>query len=314
MKRLNIAVIGAGMAGLTAATDLKASGHGVTVYDKARGPGGRMSTRRQATPAGEVAFDHGAPAFTALDADFRAQIETWSLSGVVGPWQAAGEGVYVGVPGMNAPLKAMAAGLDCRWSVTISELVAGDAGWRLAGAEGDGPFDAIILAIPAEQAAVLLADLDAGLAARARASVSTPCWSLMLAFDGPVATASAVVEGQGGAAWAGRQTSKPGRSGPESWVVQASPDWSAVHLELTPDAAAGLMLEQFQAAVGSALPGLVSAVAHRWRYARAGSTEGPAAVWVPGLALGVCGDWLGGSSVEGAWRSGRAVSRLLTTA
>ncbi|PTS89268.1 FAD-dependent oxidoreductase, partial [Caulobacter sp. HMWF009] len=36
MKTLNIAVIGAGMAGLTAAMALKEAGHGVTVFDKAR--------------------------------------------------------------------------------------------------------------------------------------------------------------------------------------------------------------------------------------------------------------------------------------
>jgi len=311
MKTLNIAVIGAGMAGLTAATALKAAGYGVTVFDKARGPGGRMSTRRQATATGEISFDHGAPAFTAEDADFQAQVESWILAGLVQPWRAGGEGLYVGVPGMNAPLKAMAAELDCRWSVTVSGLTAGANGWRLAGAEEGGPFDAVILAIPAEQACGLLDGLDRGLADRARASVSTPCWSLMLAFDGPVETAGAVVAGQGGAAWAGRQTSKPGRSGPEAWVVQASPDWSSVHLELTPDEAAALMLDQFQAAVGAPLPGVDSSVAHRWRYARAGTLEGPAAAWLPDLSLGVCGDWLGGASVEGAWRSGVAVTRLL---
>jgi len=53
------AVIGAGMAGLTCATALRAAGHGVLVLDKSRGPGGRMSTRRlglgQALGEGEAA-------------------------------------------------------------------------------------------------------------------------------------------------------------------------------------------------------------------------------------------------------------------
>jgi len=312
MKTQNIAVIGAGMAGLTAATALKAAGHDVTVFDKARGPGGRMSTRRHETSAGPLAFDHGAPAFTALGADFLAQVEAWILAGLVEPWRAGGEGLYVGVPGMNAPLKVMAAELVTRWSVTVTGLTPVGSGWRLAGAEGAGPFDAIILAIPAEQASGLLDAVDADLAARARACVSTPCWSLMLAFDGPVESAGAVVLGEGGAAWAGRQNSKPGRPGPEAWVIQASPAWSSAHLERAADQVAGLMLDQFQTAVGAPLPGVVSSVAHRWRYARAGASEGAPAVWVPELGLGLCGDWLGGSSVEGAWRSGRAVSELLT--
>ena len=44
--RRHIAVIGAGMAGLSCARHLQEAGCRVTVFDKARGPGGRMSTRR----------------------------------------------------------------------------------------------------------------------------------------------------------------------------------------------------------------------------------------------------------------------------
>lgn len=33
--------------------------------------------------------------------------------------------------------------------------------------------------------------------------------------------------------------------------------------------------------------------------------------WDSGLRLGVCGDHLGGTGVEGAWRSGQALARQL---
>jgi photolyase PhrII len=49
-------VIGAGLSGLTAARTLREQGVDVTVLEKARGAGGRMSTRRD----GEHRFDHGA--------------------------------------------------------------------------------------------------------------------------------------------------------------------------------------------------------------------------------------------------------------
>ena len=62
-----VLIIGAGMAGLSCAAALGSVGHAVTLIDKARGPGGRMSTRRVDTPLGQAAFDHGAQYFTARD-------------------------------------------------------------------------------------------------------------------------------------------------------------------------------------------------------------------------------------------------------
>ena len=41
-----VAVVGAGIAGLAAARRLAAAGVEVTVFDKARRPGGRLATRR----------------------------------------------------------------------------------------------------------------------------------------------------------------------------------------------------------------------------------------------------------------------------
>lgn len=69
---MKIVIVGAGMA---CASALVASGHAVTLFDKGRAPGGRMSSRRAATPAGEAAFDHGAQYFTVRDPGFAACVE-----------------------------------------------------------------------------------------------------------------------------------------------------------------------------------------------------------------------------------------------
>ena len=50
-----VAIIGAGMAGLAAARLLREAGAGCMIFDKSRGLGGRMATRR----AGDFSFDHG---------------------------------------------------------------------------------------------------------------------------------------------------------------------------------------------------------------------------------------------------------------
>lgn len=70
-----VAVVGAGIAGLTASRALRDHGLSVTVFEKSRGPSGRMSTRR--VDGGRVQFDHGAQYFTARDPAFRRQVEGW---------------------------------------------------------------------------------------------------------------------------------------------------------------------------------------------------------------------------------------------
>ena len=62
----NTAVIGAGMAGITAARTLLKAGHRVTIFEKSHGAGGRMASRN--TPYGS--FDHGTQYFTVRNPDF----------------------------------------------------------------------------------------------------------------------------------------------------------------------------------------------------------------------------------------------------
>ena len=84
MSKKSIAVVGAGIAGLTAARACAAKGHVVTVFDKGRHPGGRVSTRR--VPDAALEFDHGAPFFEARSEVFQRQVHDWQGEGVVAEW------------------------------------------------------------------------------------------------------------------------------------------------------------------------------------------------------------------------------------
>ncbi|QHL89624.1 NAD(P)-binding protein [Sphingomonas changnyeongensis] len=318
---MQIVIVGAGLAGLAAADALMAAGHRVRLIDKARGPGGRMSTRRAETPLGAVQFDHGAQYFTARTPDFVAQVDAWAAAGIVAPWPAAGPDAFVGVPGMNAPVRALAAGHDVMWSTRAEALVRAGAGWRVTGDAGgaalDIAADAVLVAVPAEQQAALLAPHDPAFAARAQASRSAPCWTVMAAFAEPVAAPDSWrggTDGDGGViGWAARNSAKPGRAGPEAFVIQASPDWSRAHLEDDADTVAAALLAVFGAVIGTALPVPAYVTAHRWRYAMAArlAEPGPPALWNPALRLGACGDWLVGPRVESGFVSGRALAALI---
>jgi hypothetical protein len=299
---MRVGIVGAGMAGLACAEGLAGLGCEVALIDKGRGPGGRMSTRKLATPEGEAAFDHGAQYFTVRDAAFRRRVEAWLTASVVARWPAAGDDAFVGTPGMNAPVREMAARQRVVWSTRVAKLEPKPGGWRLAAQTGEPiDVDAVVIATPAEQAAELLAGVAPDLAARARSAPSQPCWTLMLAFAGRV-EGEDCGRGDGVIGWAARNNSKPGRAGPESWVVQAGPDWSRTHMEDDP-ATVSLALKQAFAEGRAPLPPILAEDVHRWRFARSGA-EGSGAIWDAERRLGICGDWLIGPRVEAAWLSG----------
>ncbi|MEO1045937.1 MAG: FAD-dependent oxidoreductase [Pseudomonadota bacterium] len=310
-----VAIIGAGMAGLTCAGRLTAKGLDVTLFDKGRGPGGRMSTRRTATSLGETAFDHGAQYITARDPDFQQQIAQWEADAIVARWLVAGDDAYVGTPGMNAPVKAMASQQQVHWGTRIAQMEQRDQGWVLASKGREhGPYESVVIALPAEQVGDLLASHHATFAATAAAVHSAPCWTVMLAFDAPLAGLPDTMRDASPIGWAARNSAKPGRRAAiESWVIQGDPRWSTQHL----DAEKGDIIAMLGTALAQAgnipLPTPLLANAHRWRYAMVPKPDADNApcLWDAEKRIGLCGDWLSGPRVENAWLSGVALGTAI---
>ena len=299
------------MAGLACAAQLVADGHRVQLFDKGRGPGGRMSTRHMATPLGDAHFDHGAQYFTARDTGFQAVVADWERRELASRWDPSVVDAWVGNPGMNSVVKDMAASLDVTFGVLVEGLMRDESGWSLMTAQGSiGAFDCVLVAIPAEQAAPLLALHDLALAHQAILARSQPCWTAMFAFAEPVVISRNVIRGPGHICWAARNSAKPGRTGPEAWVVQASGGWSAAHIEDEADLVLAQLLHMFAQEAATPLPGLVASAAHRWRFALSAGT-GLGALWNGEIGLGACGDWLLGPRVECAWLSGRALAGVV---
>lgn len=300
----SFAIIGAGMAGLACADGLAARGFNVTLFDKGRGPGGRMSTKRIETDHGMLSFDHGAQYFTARAPAFQALVAQWHGKGLVAQWPLVGPDVWVGVPGMSAVIRHMAQPHDVRFGCLVTGLHREATGWSVLTAQGkSGPFDGVIIALPAEQAAPLLALQDFQMAQAALLAKSQPCWTALFAFDRRVGPETDFMRDKGILTWAARNSAKPGRGGMETWVVQATANWSAANLELAPDEITGPLLDALGRAAGAELPVPTFATAHRWRYALSAGA-GIGSLWNPHLGLGVCGDWLLGPRVECAWLSG----------
>lgn len=329
-----VAVIGAGVAGATCARHLMDAGIDVTVVDKSRGVGGRLATRRAEwlTPRGEpipARFDHGAPGFTVRSPQFLNAVEQARRDGLLTHWEprmAPGSyrplddvGVWVPVPDMPAWCRHLLKGATVLTGRAADGLVHTPGGWRIdAGGEAlcEG-FDAVVIAIPPEQAASLLRAHRADWAQRALAMSMRPAWALMAVTDDDAAGEHWDVAWppSGPLAWVLRNDAKPGRervAGRAHWVVHAAADWSQTHLE-APPADVQVALQEALACWLGRQPVWHHVAVHRWRYASAPRSAAAADLcwWDASFRLGTCGDAWGGAGVEGAWTSGRAMASLL---
>jgi predicted NAD/FAD-dependent oxidoreductase len=321
MAGVRVAVIGAGIAGLACARELARADAKVTVFERSRGLGGRLGTRRQ----GNLAFDHGAQYITTRSHSFSKYGEVAGRAGVLARWsprileddrlwEAPVEDWYVGQPGMSALVRPMSRNVELQSGVGVHEIIQSQRGWELQTDSGrqNHIFDAIAVAVPAPQALALLG--PHGRSFRHLHEVRmAPCWAGMFAFEQPVDVGADVRRWtQGPLTWAACDSSKPGRPpGPHCWVVHASVDWSRAHLEADAVEVAQLLLHEFATATGARLPAPLHAQAHRWRLALVEQPLGLPCIVDEEIAAGACGDWCIAPRVEAAFESGRALAHSL---
>ncbi len=333
-----IAIIGAGMAGIACARTLMQAGHPMTVFEQSAQIGGRMATTL--TPFG--AFDSAAQYFTVRDARFERALQT--VPGLCKAWSASAvrlldengqvtDGApvsanthWVPTPGMNALTSRWALPLMAQHQVELETRVTrlerdalNSHRWQLhtqgpAGAEHVfSGFDAVLLAIPAEPARLLLgtAPQTDTLARQLDRVEAAPCWTLMLAFPQAMQPGLSSLGPQWNAArsthhriaWLARESSKPGRGTIERWTVQASAAWSAEHLHDDPQRVMAKLQKAFAEVTGiRSEPSYCEC--QRWMDAKTTCALGQSHLWDRNAAVGVCGDWCLGHRVEDAFISG----------
>ena len=319
-----IAIIGTGIAGLSAARALKDAGHAVQLFDKSRGSGGRMSSKR--SEAGTL--DLGAQYFTARDRRFVDEVQRWQANGWVAEWEPQlyncqsgqlspspdEQTRWVGTPRMSAITRALLDDLPVEFGCRITEVFQGQQHWNLLDADGGnhGPFSHVIIATPAHQATALLAAAPK-LASTAAGVKMDPTWAIALAFDTPLDTP---MEGcfvqDSPLDWLARNRSKPGRDAtPDTWIRHATSAWSKQHLDLPKEAIIELLHGAFAELLHCSMPAPSFSLAHRWLYARPAGSHEWGVLADADLGLYVCGDWCLSGRVEGAWLSGQEAARRL---
>jgi hypothetical protein len=297
---MKVAIVGAGIAGLACATKLRSPAITPILFDKGKRAGGRLST----LILDDRAWDFGCPYFHATQPEFAQQVQQWMDMGWLAPWPSGPAGAVVGVPSMAALVARQCADHQVQFLAEVQQIARHCQSWHLSGPDWQaGPFDAIVLALPSQQAAPLLSLHDLSMAREAASARSVPCWSLMVQFAAPLSDAQDWYRGDGALSGAFRTNSKAQRSGPDTWVIQASPTWSQHHLEDDQSLVAAALLDHFRDLYPHALPPHCFLKAHRWRFALSYGQCGTS-LWNSDLKLGACGDWCTAPGVEGAWLSG----------
>lgn len=329
---IDVAVVGAGLCGITAAVELQRRGRRVGVFEKSRGLGGRMATRRAFDG---FSFNHGAQYFTVRSSPFAERVAQWASLGWVAPWpekRPGGGGVvslrrgraepvspgtsrWAPVAGMNSLAKRLVAaeGLDVQRDHPVERLTAGPrGGWRL---EFSGQLvvevPQVLLAVPSPQAADLL---PTGLATATtlREIEWDPCWAVMVLFDRPLDLpwAAAFVE-DSALAWVARHPPLPENpGGAEPWVLHATAESSRQNFHEDPGTVGQRMMAAFWEAVDQPPRPTLHLAAHRWRYAKpVGSLDAGFLRCAAGLVA--AGDWTGGGRIEDAFRSGLLAARAI---
>ncbi|MBU6374482.1 MAG: FAD-dependent oxidoreductase [Bdellovibrionales bacterium] len=313
----DIIMIGAGVAGLAAASELQSQGKKVLVIDKGRGVGGRMATRR----VGPLRMDHGAQFITLRDSRFESKIAPLLTSGELFPWSHGfplwrdgsisprpdGHPRFALRSGMSALPKFLAQGL---------EILLGDAAtavsregvdeWQVELAGGARHCaKTLLINMPPAQLLPLVGDfLDVETRQKISVIEMDPTWVVFGEVDQDPDFGGVALEFEGHPVlrFIARDHTRrsPGHS--PALVVHCHERWSRENLEATATTVVSIVSQElerlFQVRFKS------EPEVHRWKFATPLTSLGELCLWSPELRLGACGDWCAGGRVEGAVLSG----------
>ncbi|MEZ4961390.1 MAG: FAD-dependent oxidoreductase [Saprospiraceae bacterium] len=316
MSKYQVIIVGAGMAGLSAARHLNKANISCLVLDKGRGVGGRMATRR----VGDATFDHGAQFFSAKTPSFQSFVKEARQMGAVNEWWPGIPDTthprWIGASGMNAVPKFLHENLTILQGKKVAHIAQAAKGWQVT-TDNNETFEsaALILTIPAPQAIELLEISETGLTSDdwspLRQIAYHPCLAVLATLDQP-----SNLPDPGGMQMDGSIISwmadnfKKGISKTPSITLHASPAFSRHHLDGDLNSAGEILLE----AAGTWLQpaSIVDWQIHRWRFSLAYERH-PSPYWQAGISFPLLfgGDGFGMGNVEGAFLSGLAMAEQL---
>jgi renalase len=279
----NIAIIGAGLSGLILAHTLKEHAQ-ITLFEKARGVGGRMTTRY----TNEFEFDHGVPFFEIHTKAFLEFLTPYIESGIIQSWDNTP--FFVACPRMNSLAKALSQGLNIQLQHKIEDIQ-----------EFRENFDWMISTAPYPQTKALLPSMPDF------PVEMTPCFVLMLGFESPLPLQANIINLKNPLIQSVIiNSNKPHRRSGFSIVIQSTTQWSKQNLEMTDEWLIEQLINELRECLSFQInPHFISI--HRWRFAQSIPHVEPY-LWIDDQnKLAACGDWSMQGGVEGAFYAARTL-------
>lgn len=312
---MHVNIVGAGLSGLMAANELQRHGHTVTVFDKGRGVGGRLATRR----IDDATLDHGAQFFTVRSDEFASHVNEWVATGVAHEWCRGfqsndGHPRYVGSTGMSGIAKHLARSLDVRLNHLVFSLEVNDSNYVVVTDDGiRHSCDAVILTAPIPQSFSLLFGAGIELPDQMRTIEYDRTLGLLVVLD----SNNHNVPAPGGLqnpddvfSFIGDNSAK-GISASHALTFHANPDWSLAHFDDAVSQIGAQLLEATTPWLGSAR--VIASQPKKWRFATP-QKSWPEPSWqVPHHRIVMAGDAFAGPKMEGAALSGLAAAQNLVT-
>ena len=309
LKNKKIAVIGAGFAGITIANDLSKHNQ-VTIFDKSRGIGGRMATRR----IGDYHFDHGAQYFTARSAEFRELCKAALTNNIIAKWPAEianfssvkNEDKFVAKPQMNSFCKYLAKDLDVKLNHKLIKISHNN-NWQLEFENNliINNFEVLIIAIPSNQAVDLLPK-DFSQIDKVKKIQMLPCYSLMLGLRAkPKYEFSAASLDDNIIKWFAFNNLKEARPNATALVVNTSNEWAKENLELEDNLVIQKIISNLNKYITIHENNIEVTSLQRWRFANSIKSNIDKSYFDSNLNIGLCGDWLISGRVESAFLSAK---------
>lgn len=340
----DVAVIGAGMAGLICARQLRQAGYSVAVVEKSRGAGGRVATRR----VGGTRADHGARYLEPQGDAVQKLIDVLVDRDILKLWtdtvwefregelSASSNSCYVAPAGMNAVGKYLARDLEIWFGRRVQAIYATDnQTWHLSLEVTDDNSNtpqeliakAVVVAIPAPQALMFL-NSEIGCTPdfldKLRSVDYNACITVMAGYPAAKQQDLSNLNPQWQAvtfrddadlAWIGLDSSKRPDSQQPVFVVHSSSDFADRHLESVDLPTVGQQL--LDRASQYLIPWLNQPEwlqVHRWRYAFCRNPLPVSCLPAAGILPLVCaGDLCGENQIDGALRSGLAAAILVNS-
>lgn len=339
---MKIAIIGAGVAGLTAGRELMNAGHEVVVFEKSRGFGGRLATR-YAGKNNATKLDHGLPYIELTSPELEPLIKELGEKGIIEPWvgpfaryTSGGEQEelrptkkrFIAPGGMNKVAQYLGRFVDVRTETKVGGLthIGEDRrrkrSWMLNLTSGaTESADAVIIATPSKQAyAVLNTTVDEVATLKIIREIDeveyhpsfsllagygdtkVPEWAMMECEDHPVIESIT------------NEATKRDTEQEASYVIHTTAEFAERHKDTDHQKIEESILDALSDIMGgwAAIPQWSQL--HYWKYSRVKNPLPYPFMEVVGhdAPIAVIGGYMNGDTFEAAYLSGKAIGKYWT--